>query len=292
VWNKDANLAQKVYKAPNPPQGAVLDYFLKGDQKGDVAATITDSSGKVVRTLRNLPKANGVNRTTWDLRYDGPKQQVNTSRRPLDDEDAELVSRFGGGGGGPYVLPGDYTVTLRAAGKELTRSIKVEMDPRTPMSHDDMVAQLTAGLALRDLTDRVSATIDRTNDVIQQLTQLAERVKPGGPDAGSPNAKGAYELANVTIEALKTLRDEQMLRPVTGLGYRQYPRLREEVQSISGMVTRPPNRPTDGQALRLKELTEETEKIVAELNRILTDHVGKLNQTLSTAPRISADPIR
>ncbi len=251
MWNKDANLGQKVYKAPNPPQGAVFDYYLKGEQKADVVITVTDEAGKAIRTLRNVPKAIGVNRTTWDLRYDGPQQQGGGGRRALDEEDEG--PRFGGAGG-PYVLPGDYTVTLNAGGKALTRTVKVSMDPRTEVPMTDLTAQLDAGLALRDLTNRVGTTIDRTNDIITQLTQLTERVKPGGPDAASANAKGVYELATVTVEMLKKLRDEQMLRPVAGLGYRQYPRLREEVQSVYGMVTRPPNRPTDGQALRMKEL--------------------------------------
>jgi len=291
VWNKDANLAQKVYKAPNPPQGAVLDYFFNADQNGDVTITIADKAGTIVRTVPNVPKAKGVNRTTWDLRYDGPRQQPSASRRALADEDAEMVARFGGGAG-PYVLPGDYTVTLRVGGKEMRRPVKVDMDPRTPVSMEDLTAQLQAGLALRDLTDRVTAMIDRTNDVMQQVMQLAERVKPGGPDAESPHARAAFELANVTLESLRTLRDEQMVRPVAGLGYRQYPRLREEMQSVYGMVTRPPYRPTDGQALRLKELTMETDRVVSALNRIITDQVSKLNQTLSSARRISADPIR
>lgn len=288
VWGKDANLGQKVYKAPNPPQGAVIDYYLKGAVTDAVTIAITDNAGKPVRTLRNVPKLGGVNRTTWDLRYDGPRQPAAGVRR--DDEDEEGFGRFGAMG--PYVLPGDYTVTLTVGGRSLKKAVKVEMDPRTQVPTSDLTSQLETAMVLRDLTERVSATIDRTNDVIQQLTALADRVKPGGPDAGSPNARGAYELTNVTIELLKTLRDEQMVRPIGNLGYRQYPRLREEVQSVYGMVTRPPNRPTDGQALRTKELQQETDTVVGALNRILNDQVGRLNGMLTGSPRISASPVK
>ena len=293
VWSKDGNLGQKVYRAPNPPQGAVLDYFLKAEQTGGVSMTIADANGKPVRTLRNLPKTAGVNRTTWDLRYEGPRQQGGGrgGAGGGGGEEEEGFARFGGGGG-PFVLPGDYTVTLSAAGQQLKRVVKVEMDPRANVPMSDLTQQLETGLQLRDLTERVSTTVDRTNDLIQQLTQLTERVKPGGPDANIPNAKGVYELADATAGLLKKLRDDDMLRPVAGLGYRQYPRLREEVQSVYGMVTRPPNRPTDGQALRTKELMEETDKIVGSLNRIITDQVGRLNQLLANTPRISGAPIK
>ena len=288
VWGKDANLGQKVYKAPNPPQGAVFDYYLKGEAADPVTIAVTDAAGKPVRTLRNLPKAAGVNRALWDLRYDGPRQPASAQRRDGDDD--EGFARFGAQG--PWVLPGEYTVTLTTGGRSLKKTVKVEMDPRTAVPMSDLTAQLETALVLRDLTERVAGTIDRTNDVIQQLAQLADRVKPGGPDAGSPNARAANELTNVTIELLKTLRDEQMVRPIPNLGYRQYPRLREEVQSVYGMVTRPPNRPTDGQALRTKELLQETDAVVASLNRILSDQVGKLNQMLSASPRISAPPVK
>jgi photosystem II stability/assembly factor-like uncharacterized protein len=291
VWNKDANLGQKVYRAANPPQGAVFDYYLNADQKDDVAITIADKAGKTVRTLRGLPKSAGVSRTTWDLRYDGPRQGGGGRGRRGGDADEEQFA-FVAGAGGPYVLPGEYTVTLAAGGRQLKRTMTVEMDPRTQVPITDLTSQLETGIILRDLTDRLATTIDRTNDVINQLTQLVDRVKPGGPDAAASNARAASELASTIIEQLKTLRDEQMVRPVQGLGYRQYPRLREEVQSVYAMVTRPPNRPTDGQALRTKELLEETDTIVTVLNGILTNQVGRLNQMLANTPRISVAPIK
>ncbi len=279
VWNNDANLGQKVYKAANPPQGAIVDYFLKSAPHGDVTLTIADKAGKIIRTLRNRPQAAGVNRTTWDLRYDAPRPSAQAARQ--NEEEEEEPSPFRGSFG-PYVLPGEYTVTLNAAGKELKRTVTVEMDPRTPTPMTELTSQLDTALALRDLSDRVTTTIDRTNDVINQLTQLVDRMKPGGPDAALPNARAAAELANSILDQLKTLRDEQMVRPIARLGYRQYPRLREEVQSVYNMVTQPPYKPTDGQTLRAKELGDETSQIVTQLNDILTTQVGRLNQMLAT----------
>ncbi len=294
IWGKDANLGQRVYKSPNPPQGAILDYYFKTAPKGEVVITVSDKAGKVIRTLRNVPKAAGVNRTTWDLHYEGAAAIAGDRRRPRadDEEDPDAQPRFRGGAGGPWVLPGDYTVKLSAGGRELTETVKVQMDPRTQVPAADLQAQLDAALTLRDLTDRVGDTIGRTNDLIQQLTQLEDRVKPGGPDAGAANAASVLEMTKVTIKALTTLRDEEMVRPVAGLGYRQYPRLREEVSSVSGMVSRSPNRPTDGQALRMKELIQETDKVVSSLNAIIANQVARLNKLLAGTPRISGEPIK
>ena len=85
---------------------------------------------------------------------------------------------------------------------------------------------------------------------------------------------------------LRKLRDEKLLRPLAGLGYRQYPRLREEVNSLLGSVTRPVSRPTDAQALRHTELIGETSQVQQELNTIVTGRIAKLNELLKNLPHV------
>ncbi|HWK12649.1 MAG TPA: hypothetical protein VNR64_21490, partial [Vicinamibacterales bacterium] len=57
---------QKNFRGENPPPGASINYWLKSAAK-DVKITISDMSGKEVRTLEG-PKDAGVNRINWDLR--------------------------------------------------------------------------------------------------------------------------------------------------------------------------------------------------------------------------------
>ncbi|MEO8727162.1 MAG: glycosyl hydrolase, partial [Acidobacteriaceae bacterium] len=133
MWSKDGNLGQGVWKAPNPPNGAIIDYYLKADEKEEPVITISDKSGNVIRTLRKSPKAAGVDRAVWDLRYDGPHPLANAK------EEEENEYRFAGG---PYVVPGEYVVKVRAAGKEQTKTVTVAMDPRVPTTDADLKAQL------------------------------------------------------------------------------------------------------------------------------------------------------
>ena len=78
----------------NPPEGAILDYYLAGPASGPVTLTISDSAGHVVRELTstappadtimpNVPEywlqpptvlstASGMHRVNWDLRYPDP----------------------------------------------------------------------------------------------------------------------------------------------------------------------------------------------------------------------------
>ena len=65
-----------------------------------------------------------------------------------------------------------------------------------------------------------------------------------------------------------------------GLGYRQYPRLREEVQTISGMISRPQWPITAGEKLRSTELITETDESQTRLDGIVRDRIGKINEML------------
>jgi hypothetical protein len=76
------------------------------------------------------------------------------------------------------------------------------------------------------------------------------------------------------------------------MGYRQYPRIREEITSLSGAVSRGASRPTEGQALRIKELAEELDRAVAALNKIQTEQVGRINEMMKGTPYISTDVIK
>jgi len=71
-----------------------------------------------------------------------------------------------------------------------------------------------------------------------QLTALDAQLAKQAP------APAVRKQVTQALEALKTFKDEELARPIPGLGYRQYPRLREDVQSLSGYLTRASGRRT------------------------------------------------
>ena len=317
IWNKDGNLGQGGWAAPNPPAGAILNYFLKSDQS-DAVITIADKAGRTIRTLRNVPRSAGVNRTTWDLRYDGAaaggggrgaRGATGAEPAPAAGTGEEAPAGRGGrgGGAGPFVLPGDYTVTLRAGGSTQTRTMSVDVDPRVTTTPADLQAQLEAGLALRDLTARANTAVDRAGSLITQLTALQERLRRAATRVGSTSTDGDSDGSGATpqaagreipaavdaaLKALQALRDNDLARPYPNMGYRQYPRIREEITSLAGSVSRGFSRPTEGQALRIKELTEELDRAVGALNRIQADQIGRINEMMKSSPFIITETIR
>ena len=279
MWSSDGNLGQRVWVGENPAFGAVIQYYLKNQSTEAVTATITDNSGTVIRTLRNGGRAPGVNQLVWDLRYDAA-----STGAPVDADGNPIPTGRGGGrggGGGPLVVPGDYFVTMRVAGRDIRKPLKVELDPRANVTSADLVAQRELGMNLRELASRVTSVVDRTDDLIRQLTALVENIR-----RNAPNERAALTEAEGALVELRKLRDEKLVRPLQGLGYRQYPRLREEVNSLYGSVSGTITRPTNAQASRHTELTGETTQVQQELQGIVNGRIAKLNDLLKNLPHV------
>src|SRR5258708_7396793 len=69
IANRGGNTGQKVFFGANPPNGALIHYYLKTkpEEKERVRITISDKDGKVVREMDGT-KDVGVNRVVWNLR--------------------------------------------------------------------------------------------------------------------------------------------------------------------------------------------------------------------------------
>ena len=107
-----------------------------------------------------------------------------------------------------------------------------------------------------------------------------------------PRAERATPETIAAIDsALKDLthfRDSTLTRPTPVMGYRQYPRLAEEVNTVSGMVWRGVSAPTAGEKLRLTELVRESDEAQVRLDRIVDTRIARVNQLLGSTPRIIA----
>ncbi|HZI93254.1 MAG TPA: hypothetical protein VFE84_03350, partial [Patescibacteria group bacterium] len=95
-WLPEGGMGSKrIFKADNPPFGAIIDYYVKSFSGEAASIEISDAGGRVVRHLTGTGVP-GLNRVVWDLQAD-------------KDPD-----RDGGTGSGQprFVKPGEYTVTL------------------------------------------------------------------------------------------------------------------------------------------------------------------------------------
>src|SRR5207247_912642 len=107
---------------------------------------------------------------------------------------------------------------------------------------------------------RVNQIVTQVDDLMRQLTALQEQLRSAtasGVTQQGGNTAAALTAVQTAISKLRQFRDDELARPLPGLGYRQFPRLREEVNSLSGVVARAIAPPTDQAVGRMKELDVE-----------------------------------
>ena len=208
-WNMfaDTPLPPEEPTGQNPPEGAVLDYYLPAAATGEVALEIRDGQGSVVRrhsssdeperidpsTLpyptywmrppQTLSKERGHHRFVWDLRYAPP----NGVRRELSI--AAIYRNTGSSPVGPFVHPGRYTVRLTANGTTAERTIDVRMDPRVTIAERDLREQTDLSLAcyrgygrlqvLRDAIDSAARAAARARRAVACASRNGNAGKPG-----------------------------------------------------------------------------------------------------------------
>ena len=91
-----------------------------------------------VHSAEPLSAAAGMHRFVWDLHY--------PARAEDGAEEWRMAAMFGFGGG-PWAVPGDYTVRLTAGGQSYSQPLTVKMDPRVKISQEDLQKQLELGAA-------------------------------------------------------------------------------------------------------------------------------------------------
>ena len=131
-------------QAQNPPEGAVLDFYLKAAAPGAVTLEILDAAGKVMQKWPAEPGtgARGGRTTSGQPRVSPLWQRVpevfstdagmhRVAWRPVEPPSAPAA----GGGGGPRRgggarLTGTFTARLTVNGRALTQTFIVRPDPR------------------------------------------------------------------------------------------------------------------------------------------------------------------
>jgi len=178
----------------NPPNGAIIDYYLSQTSGGAVTLEIFDSQGKLVRKFSSADKPDqaeeeiakqliplywirrqsilsanaGMHRWVWDLHYPAPlalRHEYPISAVPHDTPRHPL---------GPRALPGVYSVKFTAGGSNFSAPLTVRMDPRVKASPEGLRALFAMQTTLADRMTRSSEAVAHARSIREQIEKLSK----------------------------------------------------------------------------------------------------------------------
>jgi hypothetical protein len=275
----------------NPPDGAVIDYYLPQAAKGAVTIEMLDSNGAVVRRVSSAdsvgfsaeerekelipqywirqPKAlaatPGMHRFIWDLHCTAPRAVRRGFPISAVPEDTPQEPS------GPRVVPGVYRVRLEVGGRKWEQPLNVMPDPRVNITQQDYAAQFALARGLAEALDGSTAKA-------QEVKSLRAQLKKLGTAQGAAIAAQAKEL-DEHFESLM----EQGANAQPGGAHRGLERVNGDIASLYTQVLNADAAPTRAQQSAADSLLQEWRSIAAASAKIWQDNLAPLNQALGRA---------
>ena len=180
--NTDTPLPPDEPGMPNPPDGAIIDYYLGPDAQGPVTLEILDAAGAVVRryssedpetmpdlaTLaipaywvrppHSLAATPGMHRYLWDMHWTplagggGRGGGANYGMQAIAHDTPAGINSI-------WAAPGRYTAKLTAGGKSYTQPFTLRMDPRVKTAPAGLQQQFTLSKQLYEDVNHVAKTL-------------------------------------------------------------------------------------------------------------------------------------
>lgn len=256
----------------NPPNGALIHYFLPSDLKEEgLRLEFYAADGRLVRAFHSKAEDEssrpgttaGLHRFKWDLRHEAPKVPKGTT--------------YAGPYQAPRVVPGAYEVRLSLGQRVLSESFDVREDPRLSATADELQEQLALALAI---CDRVSSLLDaqsRSRVVRAQLERLVD-----GPSASllPPTLATQARALNAALLAAETeLADPRLENAGEVIHYG--PSLDFEWADLLAVVESADAPPSNGARARFQDLDDRMKQSLARLEGLL----GKDLDALEAAAR-------
>jgi photosystem II stability/assembly factor-like uncharacterized protein len=292
--NTDTPLPPDEPAGQNPPDGAILNYYLKEVAAGPVTLEVLDERGQQVRRFSSddrpepvvekdlvipmywvrppqaLSAAAGSHRFVWDLRY--PPPEFGRRQYPMTAvyQDTPAEPR------GPWVLPGRYVVRLTAGGKSQERPLEVKMDPRVRTPADGLRQQ-------SELSQQCCAGMRQVREALGQLRKLRAQVKElrdKAREGGLADALAELDRKAAALEGTERRRGE---RPASGAREPTLARRGEELYRLLEVLQGADVAPTTQAVAACEEAHRGLHELLARWDELQGKEVKALNEQLRQA---------
>ena len=225
------NQGDAFYRAANPPDGVIVDYWIP-EATDDISLEVLDSSGGPVRRLvldADGAKA-GLHRLVWDMRHDPTYLDPENDGRNVE---------------GPWVLPGGYEIRLTVTGETVSNAVAVLADPAMPLANADREQWHEFQLATAQTLGKARTSVASARETFSSLeeAQTALENTAGVPAALRERVDTLTDRASELLEEL-----QEVERAVSGV--------HSNVRRSTALPTQDQKTGSTWAAQRLEELVE------------------------------------
>jgi photosystem II stability/assembly factor-like uncharacterized protein len=241
--NTDTPLPPEEPAGKNPPDGAIINYYLKSAAAGPVTLEIFDDKDRLLRRFSSadvpetveekqlaiptywirppqvLSGKAGSHRLVWDLHYPPPPGLPRSY--PL----AAIYKDTPSEPSGPFVLPGKYTVKLTVGGQSYVQPLTVKMDPRVKTAAEGLKQQFELSLQCYEGLRQVADALEQVRKLRGQLKEKLERTE-----------KGPLADALAKMDAQMAALEGPAGKGKKSAGEPSLPRLRTELGHLLGLL--------------------------------------------------------
>ena len=172
-----------------PPYGAIVTFWLNRPA-ARVSADVRDASGRVVWIAPRVTGQAGMNRFVWNLR----------SAKPRAWKFAPAWNNYYDAG--PPVLPGTYTVEVRAGALTLRAPVIVKQDPRTRWTAAQLKARYVMERELYGDYGRVDRALNLLGTVVREAPLRVRALRRPGDGSTALAVAQAAAAAKVLMASI------------------------------------------------------------------------------------------
>ncbi len=290
--NPDTPIPPDEPAGQNPPDGAILDYFLPQAASGPVTLEILDAQGKLVRQFSSADKPEvsqadlekqliplywirmpkivsasaGMHRWVWDLHYPSPdsvRHEYPISAVPYDTPRSPL---------GPTALPGEYTARLAVDGHTFTAPLTVKMDPRVTAPSSGIDQQFAVEMRLASELTASTEAVTQAHSVLDQLHKIGSQANGAlGQSIKALDQKIEIILRGPTPAAAGASAEPTLTRANGAVG------------TLYGSVGQADAPPTAAQANAVADTERDLSAVMKQWEEIRKSDLPALNRQLKSA---------
>jgi hypothetical protein len=287
----------------NPPDGAIVDYYLAAAANKTVTLEILDADNHLVRRysssdkpepLEKIAASNpipmywvrsekilsgeaGMHRFVWDMHYPAPEalnREFPISAIVHDTPQLPL---------GAWAMPGKYSVKLTVDGTSYTQPLTVRMDPRVKMPEADLRKQFEMEAGTVEGMNETYETLQQVRTLRPQVTDRAAKAKGALADSLNALDKQAGELEGTSQGAFFGV-------PASGKQPENLSSLNQHFGQLLNIVDSADAAPTTQAAAVYLELEDSLGKLLAQWKKVRETDLALLNASLKKAHIEELDP--